>query len=187
MSASDTKLAVASVASGIQSIGQARAALGVVTQVLQDGYAQLDRLTSLADVRDTARSLLDSNNAYAAKIYATWTDEPDLQDEEISLLKSTQVATCLEQARSNVRLIEDIAAEDIWNFVQLLQSALREAVGIAETAGTVLASAIRVPLAFGAALLAGLWPIVLLVGFAAVIFFWARGRIIKEILKAVTP
>jgi hypothetical protein len=183
MAATDTKLAIAQIASGVQSIGQARAALGVVTQVLSEGYAQLDRLTSIADVRNTARSLLDSNNAYAARIYSTWTDEADLLDQEISILKSTQVATCLEQARSNVRLIEDIANEDIWNFVQLLQSALASAVGIAQSAGNAVASVIKVPLAFGAALLQGLWPIVLLVGFGVVLFFWARKRALKALVS----
>ena len=182
MSTADTKLAIAKIASSVQTIGQARAALGATTRVLSEGYAKLDELTSVADVRDTARSLLDSNNAYAARIYSTWNDDPDLQDQEISVLKCTQVATCLEQARSNVRLIEDIASQDLWSFASILSEAIAAAVGLGKDVGNGLTQLIKVPLAFGAGMLQGLWPVLLLAGFGVVIFFWARKRALKALV-----
>ncbi len=178
MASTDTKLAIAKIASSVQTIGQARAALGATTRVLSDGYAKLDSLTSVAGVRDSARSLLDQNNAYAARIYATWNDDPELQDEDISILKCTQVAACLEMARSNVRLIEDIAKEDLWSFASILE----EAIKAVAAAGNGLAQIIKIPLAFGAGMLQGLWPILLVVGFGFIIFFWARGRALKALL-----
>ena len=184
MASTDTKARVAQIATTVQTIGQARAALGVVTQVLQEGYGQLDRLTSVADVRDTARSLLDSNNAYAQKIYATWgTDPSDLLDQDISVTIQLKVATCLEQARSNVKLIEDIASEDIWDLASLLESAIKEATKIAADAGSTLANIAKVPLVFAWSMLQGLWPIVLIAGFGVVVFFWARKRALKALVS----
>jgi hypothetical protein len=182
MAATDTKAAIAQIATQVQSIGQARAVLGVVTQVLKEGYEKLDSVSSLAGLRDSSQSLLDQTNAYAAKIYAVWTDEPDLQSEEISVMNQLRVATCLEQARENVRMVEEAAAMDFWNLAQLLTDSLANAVQIAKSAGNAVAQVVKVPLTFGIAMLQGLWPYVVLFGFGVVIFFWVRKRALKSLV-----
>jgi hypothetical protein len=184
MASTDTKAAIASIATQVQSVGQARATLGVVTQVLADGYARLPSLTTTADVQASAKSLLDQNNAYAQKIYAVFnTDDPAVQDEDISVYNATRIAACMEMARSNVRLIEDIAAQDIWNLAQLFKDAIAAAIAIAKTAANAAVQIIKVPLTFGAAMLQGLWPYILLAGFGIVIFFWVRKRALKALVS----
>lgn len=174
MAATDTKVAIAKVAAQVQTIGQARAVLGETTRILREGYARLDEITSLADLRATARSYLDQVNAYAQRIYSTWNDDPDLQDEDISLVNITRVATCLEQARIAVREVEAIAETDYWDFVGALTEVLKRVT-------KEVVKLIPATTGFLAAMLAGLWPIIILGIIGLVAFAWARKKTLSSL------
>jgi hypothetical protein len=175
MRASDTSVAIAQVAAKVNTIAQARAALGVVTGTLAQAYSRLDDLTSLAGLRDEARSRLDAVNRFAQRTYAIWTDDPELQEEEISAVNATKVGICLAQANDALKDVEELANEDFWDFAGLLREAIANA---AKLAGDAIQSVTNAVAAGGAAFLASAWPTLLLLGAAAVGLYLVRDKVL---------
>lgn len=174
MRATDTAFAIADVAAKVNTIGQARAVLGTVTATLAKAYGRLDELTNLAGLRDEARSRLDSVNAFAGRVYATWNDDAELQDEEISAVNATKVGICMAQANDVLKDVEELANEDFWNFAELLRESLAAAGGLA---GGAIQSVTNSVAAGVSAFVASAWPTLLLLGAGAVALYLVRDKV----------
>lgn len=174
MRAKDTALAIAAVASRVNTIGQARAVLGTVSATLEQAYARLPEVTSVADLRDAARSRLDQVNNYAQRIYAIWTDDPELQDQEISIVNASKVGVCVAQANDALRDVEELANEDFWNFTELLEESLANAGKLAGGAAQSVTNAISGGVS---AFVAAAWPTILLVAAGAAAVYFLRDKV----------
>lgn len=180
MRATDTSLAIAQVAAKVNTIGQARAALGVVSRTLEQAYSRLPDITSIADLREATRGRIDAKNAFAQRVYAIWNDDPELQDEEISAVNATKVGICMAQANDVLKDVEELANEDFWNFTELLREAIENA---GRLAGQAIQSITNAIAAGGGAFVAAAWPTLLLVGAGLVGLYLVRDKL----ADAVTP
>ncbi len=174
MRATDTALAIAGVASQVSTIGQARAVLGTTTATLAQAYSRLGDLTSLAGLRDEARSRLDAINAFAGRVYSIWNDDPDLQAEEISTVNATKVGICLAQANDALKDVEELANEDFWNFAELLRESLAAA---GKLAGDAIQSITNAVGAGVGAFVTSAWPTLVLVGAGIVALYIVREKV----------
>jgi hypothetical protein len=175
MRAKDTALAIAQVASQVNTIGQARAVLGVVSTTLEQAYLRLPDITSIADLRDAVRSRLDQTNAYARRVYATWNDDPDLQDQEISAVNAAKVGAAMAQANDALKDVEELANEDFWDFGQLLRDSLANAGSLAGGAVQSVTNAIAGGVT---AFIASAWPTILLVVAGAATVYILRDKVL---------
>lgn len=196
MASTDTALSIAGVASRIDTISQARAALGAVASTLQGAYAKAATIgvasgvlhdytplgfvedESTAEVRAAAASRLDVVNNYAQQLYSIWNDDPQLQDEEISAINAAKVGLCLSQANEALRDIEVAAEEEYWNFTQILTDAINAAIALGVAGIQKLANAAA---AAGAAVVHALWP--WLLGGVVVVggLYYFRGHLLPKI------
>lgn len=174
MSKNDTTFSIALLAAKVQTVGQARAVLGKVSELLRDGYEKVDSVTSLAGLRDEYRRQLDIVNAYAQGVYAVFAGAtPDLFDEEISYQNAARTGLAMERARKLLTDIETDADTSWWDITEILRAAL-EAAG--KAIALTLETAAKAAAAAGPALIAGLWPLLLVAGLVIyVVYFRKRG------------
>lgn len=194
----DTSLAIAAIAARVNTIGQARAVLGVAANVIGDAYTHLPDIkantlgvilagpvlgwfesTSIDDVRAAAKSRLDAANTYAQQVYAIWNSDPDLQDEEISATNATKVGFALARANDVLKDIQNLAQTDYWNFGDLLNDALAQA---GQLAGSAVQSVTNAIAAGTAAFVWSSWPTLLLIAGAVGVYVF-RKPIIAAISK----
>jgi len=168
---SDNALAIARVAAQVQTIAQARAVLGAVASTLQQAYGRLDELHNVAGQRDEMRSRLDAVNAFAQRTYAIWTDDPDLQDQEISSTNASRVGVCMAQASNALKDVQELAGQDFWNFAEILQDSLAATGAMAGRATQSVTNAIA---AGGSAFVTAAWSTILVVAIAGGIYFFRR-------------
>lgn len=179
MRATDTALSIASVASQVSTIGQARGVLGTVSSTLQQAYSRIPDISSTAGLRDAASARLDVVNNFAQRVYAIWNDDPELQDEEISVVNATKVGICMAQANDALKDIEEAADQDFWDFTQLLTDSLAAAGSIGGHAVQSVTNAIA---AGGAAFVTAAWPTLLILGAAGVGVYLFRKQLFATVL-----
>jgi len=177
MASTDTSFSVAGVAADVQTIGQARAVLGVVAGIVQDAYAELDASEVGRDLKSSLHNLLDVVNADAQRLYAIYAGAtPDLFDQEISISNAAQIGVNLEYARSALAQVE--AAVGIpWDFTGQLKTALAGAGAIAQTGASGIA---RAAAAAGAGLAAAFWPYLLVLAVGVFVYF----RFVRRLVRA---
>jgi hypothetical protein len=107
----------------------ARSVLGKATELLAEGYSRLGDLPSSvfdsADTQTAAQSLLDSVNAWVAKVYASIPDD----DAALDSTTRAKVQSALEQSWNALQLVERLANETYWDF----PGAMREVLQISGT------------------------------------------------------
>jgi hypothetical protein len=164
-------IALAAVAAKITTIGDARAALGVVSHTLANAYERLPDITTTADLRDTAREYLDQVNSYAQRIYRIWNDDPDLQDEDISTLNASKVGLCISQANKALSDIENLANTEYWDIAEAIEEVLRT---VGHVAGATIQAIGNAVAAGGTALFAAAWPTLLVAGLIAGVYYFRK-------------
>lgn len=192
-----SSLAIAKAAAKVTTIGQARAALGVVTSVLRQAYEKIDQVdqigaadivtgfaalkySSVRELRQAARDRLDVVNAYAGRIYAIWTGDADLQDEEISTTNALKVALCCAQANDALENVEQLAHEKLWDLASLLEESVRATGQIAGASVQAVTSAVAAGVG---AFVWGAWPTLLVIGVA----LFVLREPVKKALKGALP
>lgn len=172
---------LAEVASRIHDVATARACLGKATEILAEAYGQLDELPSSAGLRDSARSYLDSGNAYAQRVYAQLPTDGARQRDELTAKQQLQVAEALRAANNGLDAVMEAAAVDYWDFPAAMLAVV-EAVGRAIGSGVALAGQSALVLIW--AFVRSSWWVLLIV--LAAVYFVRRG-ILKAAAAAVTP
>lgn len=100
-------LQVNQVLASMQTNAQARGVLGITAKWLSQAYGVLETFPFLSGkAKDQARDLLDRNNTFAQKVYATIPD--DAAPVSIPLRKS--VTTAAKQSASSLKLVSSAAA-----------------------------------------------------------------------------
>jgi hypothetical protein len=173
---SDTPLRLANEASKIKSVGQARAALGVVAEVLRRAYDRLPEVSGMADLDEAARDRLDVVNNYAQGLFAMLPGDDIAQRKPVTPLMASKIGLAIGQAHRAVKDIDEAAAFSGWDFVALLAEAIREA---AELAGKAAQGTTNAILAALFAFLRAAWPTVLIVVVALVVVWKVRGRVVR--------
>lgn len=133
-----------SIAAGIVTVGQGRAALGEAARLLSQGYARLADVPRSGAARDSARSLLGQGNAYAKRVYDSLPAAVALQSTRLDPVTQKQVRAALTQADSSLRLVEEVAGQKYWDFaaaMRIVTGAVGGAVGdVAGVAGSAVGS-----------------------------------------------
>jgi hypothetical protein len=185
MAKSDNAATIAAVAAKVQTVGQARAALGKAADLLREGYDRAEEIGSsgnfltsntieffmTSDTREAARARLDVVNAYATGIYATLPTAETAQGNLLEFLQSQRTALALSQAQGALKDIETAAAIDYWNIAEILTDAIEFAakwVGQGVQAVTNAVGRAAVAFTFAA------WPTLLIVGAVAGLYIWWR-------------
>lgn len=168
-------LKLAAALSDMQTVGQGRAALGVITSALRHGYQALEDVsTGGGDLRGTNREVLDNVNAYAVSIYAGLPTAEGRQADALGIADSAKIGLCASQTDDALdELARSIKVSD-FDFAQSLHDAVED-VGkkIGEAAGTGLGKGIWAALF---AFARSAWPLLLLVVVALVVWRF-RGRL----------
>jgi hypothetical protein len=177
---SSSALDLAAAASKITNVVQIRAAMGAVTTTLAQGYAQLASITTTEGVQQAATDLLNTVNASATALYGKYTDEADLQDEDISVWNAHLAAVVISEANDALTDVEQAANLNLWDIAAIVEQALT-LVGAAVGSG--LQSITNAVVAGASAFAWASWPTLLLVG-AGVIAYYNRDKIFKAIGKS---
>lgn len=191
MSTTDNAATIAAIASSIQTVGEARAALGKVAELLQQGYSRVDgRLTgsfapvAAGELRAAARSRLDVVNNYAHKTYESLSSDDADQADQIGILDASRVGLSLAQAQDALKDIEAVEAEDIWNIADLLKDSVANAAHLAgSTAGSVIQTAGNAVAGAGSAVFQQAWPVLLVVAGAAILYVF-RAPLLRVVGRA---
>jgi hypothetical protein len=189
MAKSDNAATIAAVAAKVQTVGQARAALGKAADLLREGYTRIDavgagvvhdytplgfledKIGGIDELKAACRDRLDVVNAYAGGIYATLSAADAAQAQLLEFAQSQRTALALAQAQGALKDVEDAAAEDYWDIAQLLTDAIVAAAAYAGQAIQAITNAAgRAALAFGFAA----WPTLLIVGALVALYVWWR-------------
>lgn len=156
-----SKATLAEVAQGLKSNRHARAALGISAEHLRSGYNVIESVkpslfddmlagrgllaTALGlnvsaaydEVRAQGRDLLDRTNAYAQGVYAQLPDD----DQPLTANMRSQVALAINQAASDLNLLESVQsnlvqsfADDLMELIVAIATATREALDFIATA-----------------------------------------------------
>ena len=88
----------------VQTIGQLRAALGVLTDYLAQGYAQLPNISTDQGLRASVQKYLDTVNAYAGSIYARQPTDVLAQNYEVGFMDAGRLGLAAGQT-------DDVLAE----------------------------------------------------------------------------
>lgn len=141
-------LELANAASKIQTVADVRAAMGAVSQVLKSGYDALSFFGASTSVpnlvegtRAAAFSLLDTVNKSAQSLYNIYTDDPDLQDEEISAWHAIVAGKIIAQANDAVKSVEEATGTNLGNIAQVVNDAIDAEAKILKTVGEGVGSA----------------------------------------------
>lgn len=181
---------LAAVTAKISTVAIARAVLGAATQKLAAGYGEISNIPTTAiasffgggsgdDTQQAAKSLLDTVNNYAAKVYARLPTDDASQGSPVSLKDQAACGTVLAQAGDALAFIEKQIADLSFDFVGAMQAAL-EAVGGAIGKGV---QAVTNAAASGLwAFIRAAWPTVLIILGIVAICLWARYRAMKKVL-----
>ncbi len=171
-------LSIAQVASRIHNVAQVRAAMGAVTLTLSQGYAQLDQLTTVYGVQDDARYLLDMVNKSAGILYHIYTDDPDLQAEEISVSHAISAGRIISDANDALKTIEGIANERLFDLATIVGAALDqvkvEFQTVGKGVGDVVQGATNAVAAGVSAFAFAAWPTILLVAVGATVYVYRK-------------
>ncbi len=129
-----TALDLANTAASIQTIGQLRAAMGAVTLTLSQAYARLNEIgisdpvltggRTLAGEREEARYLLDKVNQSAKLLYDKYTDDPELQDQEISTWNAMLAGQIVSHANDALKAVESAADTKLWDISSIVNDAV---------------------------------------------------------------
>lgn len=179
---SSTALELATAAAQIDTVAQLRAAMGAVTQTLQQGYQELSIFgpaTSVPNLVEgtsaAAKSLLDTVNASAQALYNIYTDEADLQDEEISTYHAHMAGVVISEANDALASVEQAIGSNFSNVAQAVSDALTAIGQIAgKIAGTTLQSATNAIAAGASAFVTAAWPTLVVVGVAVIAYVFRR-------------
>lgn len=158
-----SSIALASVAAKIDTIAQVRAAMGAVTVTLAEGYSKLDEITSIAGVKDAARSLLDTVNKSAGILYNIYNDDPDLQDEEISTYHAHIAGVIISEANDALTSVEKAADFSFWDIAAIVDQALAT---VGAAVGSTLQGITNAIAAGGSAFFTAAWPTLAIIGAA---------------------
>ncbi len=173
---SDNAITIAQVAASVQTVGQARAVLGKISELLREAYAKLEDVTNIEGVRDAARSRIDVVNAYAGGIYAVMPSDQASQDLPLDANQARRVGLAMAQAQDALKDTEEAAGLEVWDVSAILSETVASVGG---TVGGGLSSVTNSIAAGGAAFVSAAWPVVIvalvLVGGYAVYRF--RGAI----------
>jgi hypothetical protein len=167
---------LAAVAAQVTTIGRARAALGKCTELLQVAYAKVNdaSLWDEDELKDACRDRLDVVNAYAQGIYAMiGTDDPDLQEEEISALNASRVGLVIAQTDEACEDIDEAINENTFDVAATVEEGLRLA---GEMAGNAIKRALNGAAAAGASFVFQTWYWWLIGGAAVGVYFLVRSR-----------
>lgn len=172
MGASDNALTIASVAATVQTVGQGRAVLGKVAELLKQAYGLVDTiggadhpLTSntlgilaTSETRDAAKSRIDVVNAYAGGVFALLPADDARQTDLLTTRQSGQIALCMRQAQDALKDIEEAAGVDYWDLSQIFSDTVASVAG---RVGGGLQAVTNAAAAGGAALFSSAWPLAL--------------------------
>lgn len=167
---SSSAFALAAAAAKIDTVAQVRAAMGAVTTTLAQGYAIVPSISTVADMQATAQSLLDGVNRSATALYNVYTDDPDLQDEEISTLHAHQAGVIMSDANDALKLVED-ASSIKFDVASVVDDALTT---VGATVGTGLQSITNAVAAGASAFVWSAWPTLLIVGGLGAAYLFRR-------------
>lgn len=161
--------ALEAIAAGINTVGQARAVLGEAARLLREAFSKIEDVPGGDDVREAVKSLLNSANNYAQKIYGGLSSNADEQADPISQQTRLQVAAALQSAEAGLANVEESLGESYWDFPAAMRIVLS---GVGAGLGEVLHTAGAVAGQAGAGLFSGLgifWTLAI-VGVLVVIF-----------------
>ncbi len=178
MATTDTPARVAAAAAKVKTVGQARAALGVVADVLRIAYAHAGDVSSMGGAAEAATSRLDVVNNYAQRIYGALPAEGD-QAAAISPLQAAQVGLVIGQAQRALKDIDEAVEGTAWNLVDLLTQAIAAA---AKLAGQAIQGATNAAAGGLFAFLRAAWPTVLIAAVVVLGLLWLRGRVARKVL-----
>lgn len=181
---------VASVAAKIQTVAQVRAAMGAVTVSLSTGYEKLSVFgpsTSIPNLvegtREAAFSLLDTVNKSAHILYNIYSDDPDIQNEDISTAHAISAGRIISEANDALKDVENAIGSNFSNIAQIVKDAI---VSTGEIAGTTVQSVTNAVAAGVSAFAFSAWPTILLVAGGAMIYIY-RKPILSAIVKGIGP
>jgi hypothetical protein len=171
---------LAAAAAKIQTVAQVRAAMGAVTTTLSQGYAVAAQLADIADVRTTALSLLDTVNKSATILYNIYSDDPEIQDEDISASHAHSAGVIISEANDALKTIEDVQNQNLFDIASIVTQAVQS---VGSTVGEGLQAVTNAVVAGGTAFVWAAWPTLLLVG-AGLTAYVFRRRLLAAIGKA---
>ncbi len=184
-----TAFDVASVAAKIQTVAQVRAAMGAVTVALSAGYEKLSVFgpsTSIPNLvegtRDAAFSLLDTVNKSAHILYNIYSDDPDIQNEDISTAHAISAGRIISEANDALKDVENAIGSNFSNVAAVVRDAIVETGTIA---GTTVQGVTNAVAAGVSAFAFSAWPTLLLVGAGALIYI-NRKPILNALAKGLT-
>jgi hypothetical protein len=175
----DSAFDIADTVSKLNTNDQARAGLGIISTMLNDGYRQVPDVSADQDLRAATLSLLDSVNAYAQKIYSEIPDDTGplgIGDGARLGLVASQTNDALAQVERNVGVSE-------WHVAAALQAAVKD---VATSVGNVAGTAVSAPftgLIAGVVAFAHSAQIALLIGGGIVAVYLFRKPILSALSK----
>lgn len=182
MAKSDGTFAIAALAAKVHTIGEARAVLGKAADLLQEAFAKVPDVSTIAGLRAETQRQLELANDYAQDVYRIYSGAtPDLFDEEISFANAARVGLALERARVGLRQTEDALDSEYWDIAAVLEAALQAAKSAVEWTVHQLANAAA---AVTAPIVDAFWPILLVAGVGAVVVWKFRGQLAKTAVGA---
>ncbi len=173
---------IAATAAKITTIGQLRAAMGAVTLTLSQAYARLPDISRIAGEKDEAKFLLDTVNKSARLLYNKYTDDPDLQDQEISTWNATLAGQVVSQANDALATVEQAANEKLWDISSIVNESLAKVGG---AVGGTFETATNGIVAGVAAFAHSARTTLIIIGVVGAIYVF-RGPILRQLQKVAT-
>jgi hypothetical protein len=174
-----TALALAEAAAKISNVGQMRAAMGAVTTTLSQGYAQLDSLTSVYGIQDTAKQLLDTVNTSANLLYNKYPDPalaagaagPSGDLQSLSLWDAHIAGQIVSEANDALKTVEQINGQNLFDIAAIVTSAVQT---VGTTVGGGLQAVTNAVASGASAFVSAAWPTILIVGALAGVYIFRR-------------
>lgn len=167
LSSSAQEVRLAAVMAQIQTVDQARAALGAAAQQLRGAYENLGDVTSDADLQGATQSLLDQANTYAQQVYnnlpsiGTMGAWAPLADDD-----RARVNLALKQVLNAVALANDNLGV---TFASVIDDAIKSA---ASAVGSTLQTAVRTAVAVASQAAVSFWWLAVPAGAGLAWYLW---------------
>jgi hypothetical protein len=168
--------------SDVQTIGQLRAALGVITAYLKSGYDLLPSISTDQGLRASTQSLLDDANTYAKTIYDNQPTDLPAQAYEVSWQDSARLGLLASQTETALNRVTASANASDFQLGPALKAAVAQvgagisdaANAVGDTAGNVAAAPFKGLLAALVAFLDGAKTVIIIGGVVVVIYVFRK-------------
>lgn len=168
--------------SDVQTIGQMRVALGVITQYLESGYDLLPTISTDQGLQQSAKQLLEDANTYAATIYANQPTDIPAQAYEPSWQDSARLGLLASQTEDALNRVTESAKVSDFQLGPALKSAVAQASrdisdvaqSVGETAGNAAAAPFKGIMAAVIAFLDGAKTFLIIGGVVVVVYVFRK-------------